>query len=195
MSPVIERAHDQAQNTRSQSPIDSVKWPFEHFPPPPLDGNWIPKFAPPPPSKFPPLLPHVPSNLTLDPPIMPFTYPPPPPLTEEDPTWLNQMLADMMRQRSHLEMCLSEAQADVANAYVEAGLADAELEGERSMMQAFLDVVASVAGSGFVRRMLEDVDQSVVEMSKPQEDNDDSGDDSSSSSPSGSTHSVHEPAV
>lgn len=126
---------------------------------------------------------------------MPFTYPPPPPLTEEDPTWLNQMLADVMRQRSHLEMCLSEAQADVANAYVEAGLADAELEGERSMMQAFLDVVASVAGSGFVRRMLEDVDQSVVEMSKPQEDNDDSGDDSSSSSPSGSTHSVHEPAV
>ena len=88
-------------------------------------------------------------------------------------------------------MCLSEAQADVANAYVEAGLADAELEEERTNMQAFLNMVAKVAGGGFVRRMLEDVEQSVEIMSKPRGDED----DSTSSSSSGSTYSVHEPAV
>lgn len=188
-SPVIE--HAQAQKSRFQSTIDPVEWPFEHFPPPPLDGYWIPKSAPPPPSRFPPPLPNVPSNSTLDPPIMALTYPPPPPLTVKDPTWLDQMLADVMRQRSHLEMCLSEAQADVANAYVEAGLADAELEEERTNMQAFLNMVAKVAGGGFVRRMLEDVEHSVEIMSKPRGDED----DSTSSSSSGSTYSVHEPAV
>ena len=190
MSPVIE--HTRAQKARFQSAIDPVEWPFEHFPPPPLDGHWIPKFAPPPPSKFPPRLPNVPSNLTLDPSVMALTYPPPPPLAVEDPTWLNQMLADVMRQRSHLEMCLSEAQADVANAYVEAGLADSELEEESAKMQAFLNMVASVAGSGFVRRMLEDVEHSVEVMSKPRGDEDDT---SASSSSSGSTCSADEPAV
>lgn len=195
MSPVSERS--QAQEAPFQSVIDPIEWPFEPFPPPPPDGYWIPKFAPPPPSKFPLPLPDVPSNLTLDPPIMALTYPPPPPLTEEDPTWLNQMLADVMRQRAHLEMCLSEAQADVANAYVEAGLADAELEEERSKMQAFLNMVASVAGNGFVRRMLEDVEHSVGVMSRPRRDDDDSDYDSTTSSSSRSTHNVrvHGPTV
>lgn len=189
MSP--QTAHDPAVNVLFQNPIDSVEWPFEQFPPPPPDGHWIPKFAPPPPSKFPPLLSDVPSKLTLDSPVMALTYPPPPPLSEHDPTWLNQMLADVMRQRSHLETSLSVAQADVANAYAEAGLADAELEEERSRMQAFLDMVAKVAGSGFIRRMLEDVEQSVEVMSRP---GDDSEDESSSSS-SGSNHSPRGPAV
>lgn len=88
-----------------------------------------------------------------------------------------------MRQRSHLEMCLSEAYADVTNAYAEAGLADAELEEERAMMQAFLDVVASVAGKGFVRRMLEDVDESVQVMSRLGGTDESEGGSSSSSPP------------
>ncbi|KAG8215766.1 hypothetical protein J3R82DRAFT_7665 [Butyriboletus roseoflavus] len=163
----------------------AVEWPFEHFPPPPSDGYWIPKFAP---SKSP-----LPLNSTPDPPIMALAYPPPPPLAEEDPTWLNQMLADVVRQRSHLERCLSQVQTDVANAYVEAGLADAELEEERAKTQAFLNLVASVAGSGFVRRMLEDVEHSVEVMSRPQGDNEDSGCDSPSSS--SSTHNATPPAV
>jgi len=89
-------------------------------------------------------------------------------------------------------MCLSEAQADVANAYIEAGLADSELEEESAKMQAFLNMVASVAGSGFVRRMLEDVEHSVEVMSKPRGDEDDT---STSSSSSGSTCSAREPAI
>ena len=100
-----------------------------------------------------------------------------------------------MRQRSHLETCLSEAQVDVANAYVEAGLADAELEEERTKMQAFLNMVASVAGSGFVRRMLEDVAQSVEVMSKLRGSDDESGYDSTSSSSSGSSDSIPAPAA
>ncbi|KAF8552835.1 hypothetical protein OG21DRAFT_1498132 [Imleria badia] len=193
MSPVIKRT--QPRNSRFQSTIDRpVEWPLEHFPQPPLDGYWIPKFAPPPPSKFSPPLPSVPSNLSLDPPIIALTYPPPPPLTAEDPTWLDQMLADVTRQRSHLERCLSEAQADVTNAYAEAGLADAELEEERAKMQGFLNMVAKVAGTGFVRRMLEDVGHSVEVMSKPPGNDDDSGYNSTSPS-SGSAHSASGPAV
>ena len=193
MSPVTERT--QAQKARSQSSFDSTEWPLEHFPQPPMDGYWIPKFGPPPPSKFPPALPNVPSSLTFDPPTMTFTYPPPPPFTEEDPTWLNKMVADLMRQRSHLETCLSESQVDAANAYVEAGLADAELEEERAKMQAFLNMVASVAGSGFVRRMLEDVEQSVEVMSKPRGSDDESGYDSTSTSSSGSSDNSSAPAA
>lgn len=170
--------------------IDPIEWPLEHFPQPPQDGCWLPKFAPPPPSKFPPLLPNVPSHSTLDPPIMALTYPPPPPLTLEDRTWLDQMLADVLRQRAYLETCLTDAQADVANAYVEAGLADAELETERTEMQAFLNTVARVAGSGFVRRMLEDVEHSVEVMSMPP-----GNDGSASSSSSGSPYSPHQHAV
>ena len=191
-SSMIERA--QPRNARFQSTTDPVAWPLEHFPQPPLDGHWIPKFAPPPPSKFPLPLPNVPSKLTLDPPIMALTYPPSLPLTVEDPTWLNQMLADVMRQRSHLETCLSEAQADVANAYAEAGLADAELEEERTKMQAFLNMVAGVAGRGFVRRILEDVGHSVEVMSMPP-GNDDGGYNSTSDSSSSGSASAHEPAV
>ena len=104
------------------------------------------------------------------------------------------MFADVMRQRSHLELCLSEAQADVANAYAEAGLADSELEEERNKMQAFLNMVASVAGTGFVRRMLEDVEHSVEVMSRPQGD-EDSECDSAPPSPSASTRNAHPPAV
>ena len=92
-------------------------------------------------------------------------------------------------------MCLAAAQADVANAYVEAGLADAELEEERAKMQTFLNTVASVAGSGFVRRMLEDVEHSIETMSKPRGDNDDGGSDSISASSSGSARSAREPVV
>ncbi|KAG6372595.1 hypothetical protein JVT61DRAFT_7709 [Boletus reticuloceps] len=192
VSPAIEHP-----KVRFQSTIDRpVEWPLEHFPQPPLDGYWIPKFAPPPPSKFPSPLPNVPSKFTLDPPIMALTYPPPLPLTVEDSTWLDTMLADVMRQRAHLETCLSEAQADVANAYVEAGLADAELEEERAKMQTFLNLVASVAGTGFVRRMLEDVEHSVEVMSKPpSRGNDHDSGDGSTSSSSGSPNGVHPSAI
>ncbi|KIK81477.1 hypothetical protein PAXRUDRAFT_156045 [Paxillus rubicundulus Ve08.2h10] len=147
------------------STIDPAQWPFEPFPLPPPDGYWLPKFGPPPPSKFPSSLRTPPSaTLPLFPPLMALTYPPPPPLSETDPMWLSKMVSDVERQRSHLELGVTALEADVANAHAESGLADGELEEEMDKMQAFLNMVASVAGNGFVRRMLEDVDAAVARL-------------------------------
>ncbi|KAF9242836.1 hypothetical protein BU15DRAFT_60130 [Melanogaster broomeanus] len=150
------------------STVNPDQWPFEPFPSPPPDGYWLPKCGPPPPSKFPNHLSNVPStstySLPLVPPLMPLTYPPPPPLSETDPTWLFQMMGDVMRHRSHLELGVAEAQAEVTNAHLEGGLAEAELEEEMDNMQEFLNTVARVAGNGFIRRMLKDVDASIKEM-------------------------------
>lgn len=181
----------QSQNASSHTPTGSAEWPFEHFPPPPPDGNWIPISGPPPPPKFPLPLPDVPSVLTLNPPIMALTFPPPSPLVQDDPTWLNQMVADLTRQRAHLDMCFTEGHTDVSNAYVEAGLADAELEDERALVRFFLNAVAGVTGDGFVRRMLVDVQDSVEAMSRPEE----YSDASSSASPSGSNGAGHDSPV
>ncbi|KIJ13638.1 hypothetical protein PAXINDRAFT_156452 [Paxillus involutus ATCC 200175] len=158
------------------STIDPAQWPFEPFPLPPPDGYWLPKFGPPPPPKFPSSLRNLPSaTLPLFPPLMALTYPPPSPLSETDPTWLSQMVGDVQRQRSHLELDVAALEADVAHAHAESGLADGELAEEMDKMQAFLNMVASVAGNGFVRRMLEDVDAAVARLAGEDVYDDDDG--------------------
>ncbi|KAF8835603.1 hypothetical protein BDN67DRAFT_414631 [Paxillus ammoniavirescens] len=162
------------------STIDPAQWPFEPFPLPPPDGYWLPKFGPPPPPKFPSSLRNLPSaTLPPFPPLMALTYPPPAPLSETDPTWLSQMVGDVQRQRSHLELGVAALETDVAHAHAECGLAEGELEDEMDKMQAFLNMVASVAGNGFVRRMLDDVDAAVSRLAGEDvyDDGDDEGED------------------
>ena len=64
---------------------------------------------------------------------MPLAYPPPSPL-REDPTWLPQMVGDVQRQRSHIEMQPALAQAEATSTLVEATLAHADLEKETGLM-------------------------------------------------------------
>ncbi|KIJ67211.1 hypothetical protein HYDPIDRAFT_165906 [Hydnomerulius pinastri MD-312] len=153
---------DSSAPAPAEEDVDKL-WPLEHFPPAPADGHWLPKFGPIPPSKFLPRLTDEPPSQTLplDPPLMALTYPPPPPLSEDDPTWLGQMTGDVSRQHSWVEVMFAKLQAEVADATIDSDCADIEIASEMELMQGFLTTVASVAGNGFVRRLLEDIDFSV----------------------------------
>ena len=158
-----EKQQQKPRPPHEREPSDAHQWPLRYFPPPPEDGHWMTKSGGKPANKIPPKptgLPPSPSA-TFHPPLMPLAYPPPPPL-REDPTWLPQMVGDVQRQRSHVEMQLALAQAEATSALVEATLAHADLEKETGLMQAFLNRVAHIAGSGFVRRLLSDVDDVIA---------------------------------
>lgn len=164
---------------------DAHQWPLQYFPPPPDDGHWMTTSGGKPANKIPPKptgLPPPPSA-TFHPPLMPLAYPPPPPL-REDPTWLPQMVGDVQRQRSHVEMQLALAQAEATSALVEATLAHADLEKETGLMQTFLNHVAHIAGSGFVRRLLSDVEDVITCRLHP--------DDEQGSADDGSSHGEEE---
>ena len=152
------------------------RWPLRHFPPPPEDGHWMPKSGGNLVNKIPPKLTGLPPSpsATFHPPLISLTYPPPPPLCD-DPAWLPQMVKDVQRQRGHVEMQLELAQAEAASALVEATLAHAELEKETGLMQTFLNRVAYIAGSGFLRRLLSDVDDILAFRLHPDDEQDSDG--------------------
>jgi hypothetical protein len=123
-----------------------AEYPFERFPSPPGDE---PRNA------------HVPNaTASLDPPLMAFTYPPPPPLAN-DPTWYAQMVADVHRNRAHVNTELELARTEAAEALADVTLAEIELKAERDKMQDFLNRLGSVAGKNFVRKMIREVEQSL----------------------------------
>lgn len=123
-----------------------AEYPFERFPSPPDDK---PRNA------------RVPNaTASLDPPLMAFTYPPPPPLAN-DPTWYAQMVDDVHRNRAHVNAELELARAEAAEALTDVTLAEIELEAERDNMQDFLNRLGSVAGKNFVRKMIRKVEHSL----------------------------------
>ncbi|KAG6333205.1 hypothetical protein ID866_5887 [Astraeus odoratus] len=163
---------EEQPSARERAP-HADQWPLEYFPPPPDDGHWLPRNGGRPVNKIPPKLtglPPPPSPI-LQPPIMALTYPPPLPLTEDDPTWLPMMVSDVHRQRNHLERQLALARAEASSALVEATLAHDELQKEMTLMQTFLNCVAHIAGNGFVRRLLSDVDDVIAYRLHPDDEN------------------------
>ncbi|KAG0704094.1 hypothetical protein DFH29DRAFT_913616 [Suillus ampliporus] len=131
-----------------ESEHERGEYPLERFPSPPRDGSEDESDATPA---------TVPNAATsLNPPLMAFTYPPPPALAN-DPTWFSQMVNDVHRQRNHLLEQLELARAEAAEALVEVTLAQCELKAEMKQMQNFLDRVAQVAGKNFVRKLIRDV--------------------------------------
>ncbi|KAG1748181.1 hypothetical protein EDB19DRAFT_1684835 [Suillus lakei] len=131
-------------------------YPFERFPSPPGDESRNAR------------VPNAATSLTtpLDPPLMAFTYPPPPPLAN-DPTWYAQMVAEVHRHRAHVNTELELARTEAAEALADATLAELELKAEREEMQNFLNRLASVAGKNFVRKLI----RGVVEALEPGDDN------------------------
>jgi hypothetical protein len=121
-------------------------FPFEQFPSPPGDKSRDAR---------------VPNaTASLDPPLMEFIYPPPPPLAN-DPSWYRQMVADVHRHRAHVKTELELARTEAAEALGDVTLAEIELQAERTQMQAFLNRMASVAGKNFVHKMIRKVEQSM----------------------------------
>ncbi|KAH7886600.1 hypothetical protein F5I97DRAFT_1926928 [Phlebopus sp. FC_14] len=165
----------QEPSTNGSATLRAGRWPLEHFPPPPPDGNWKPKDGGTPATKIPPKKTGVPPSpsATLNPPLMPLTYPPPPPLSEDNPSWLTQMVGDVRRQRSHLEIQLALAQAEATEALVDVTLANTELSEEMRTMQSFLDRVAHIAGNGFVRRLVSEVDHMARHFGREEEESSD----------------------
>ncbi|KAH7923210.1 hypothetical protein BV22DRAFT_600090 [Leucogyrophana mollusca] len=137
---------------------DRGAFPTERFPSPLPDGLWSirpehnPKNDAPAPTPA-----HAPA--TLSPPLMPLTFPPPPPLREDDPTWLAKMAADVQRQRAHLHTALAHARAEATAALVEATLVQTELQEEGRAMQRFLAKVSVVAGKRFVEKLVKEVER------------------------------------
>ncbi|KAG2353026.1 hypothetical protein BDR07DRAFT_1383631 [Suillus spraguei] len=149
------------------------KYPFEQFPLPPEDKS---RNA------------HVPNTIpSLDPPLMDFRYPPPPPLVN-DRTRYTQMVADVHRNHTHVNTQLDRPQTDADEALVDVTLAEIELKAERDNMQELLNRMGSVTGKNVVRKMIRRVERSLkTAHEKPdnnyEEDRRDSSDyeDSSSS--------------
>lgn len=167
-----EQHHKQQKPPVRERDIGTSQWPLEYFPPPPDDGHWVPKTGGKPINKIPAKpsgLPPPPSP-TLQPPVMQLTYPPPPPFTAGDPTWLPEMVNDVQRQRTHLQTQLGLAHAEASSALVEATLVQAELQREIGLMQTFLNHAAHIAGNGFVRRLLSDVDSIIAHRLNPDDD-------------------------
>ncbi|KIK19464.1 hypothetical protein PISMIDRAFT_683116 [Pisolithus microcarpus 441] len=155
-----EQQQKQHEPPAREKDLGASQWPLEYFPPPPDDGHWVPKTGGKPVNKIPakPTGVPPPPSPTLQPPVMQLTYPPPPPFTADDPKWLPEMVGDVQRQRNHLQSQLALAHAEASSALVEATLVQGELQCEIGLMQTFLNHVAYIAGNGFVRRLLSDVD-------------------------------------
>ncbi|KAG1824702.1 uncharacterized protein BJ212DRAFT_1475995 [Suillus subaureus] len=139
-----------------ESGVDTQdEYPFERFPSPPGDK---PRNA------------HVPNaTASLDPPLMAFTYPPPSPLAH-DPSWYAQMVADVHRNRAHVNNELELARTEAAEALADVTLAEIELKAERDRMQDFLNRLGSVAGKNFVRKMIKKVERSLKTRDKNLDD-------------------------
>ncbi|KAG1745621.1 hypothetical protein EDB19DRAFT_1906137 [Suillus lakei] len=130
----------------------------------------------------------------LDPPLMTFTYPPLPPLSN-DPTWYAQMVADVHRHRAHVITELDLAQTEAIAALADVTLAEVELAAEMDRMQKFLDRIASVAGKTFVRKMIMSVHGSMGDriMVSDDESEQDLGDaDDENSSGDEEEHELHQ---
>ncbi|KAG2337253.1 hypothetical protein BDR05DRAFT_1063365 [Suillus weaverae] len=123
-----------------------AEYPFEPFPSPPGDKSRTTG------------APNVVAS--LDPPLITFTYPPPPHLAN-DPTWYAQMVADVHRNRAHVIAELELARTEAAEALADATLAELELKAERDQMQDFLNRLGSVAGKNFVLKMIRKVERSL----------------------------------
>ncbi|KIK33122.1 hypothetical protein CY34DRAFT_727308 [Suillus luteus UH-Slu-Lm8-n1] len=122
-------------------------FPFEQFPLPPGDKSRDAR---------------VPNaTASLDPPLMEFIYPPPPPLAN-DSSWYAQMVADVHRNRAHVKTELELARTEAAEALADVTLAEIELQAEKDKMQDFLNRMAYVAGENFVRKMIRKVHQSMM---------------------------------
>ncbi|KAG2048617.1 hypothetical protein BDR06DRAFT_999549 [Suillus hirtellus] len=143
---VDHSAHDDMSDSEESGGDTWAEYPFERFPSPPGDK---PRNA------------RVPnSTASLDPPLMEFNYPPPPPLANNS-TWFAQMVADVHRSRAHVNTELGYARTEAAEALADATLAEAELKAERDRMQNFLNRLGSVAGKNFVRKMIRKVERSL----------------------------------
>ncbi|KAG2148810.1 hypothetical protein DEU56DRAFT_782325 [Suillus clintonianus] len=145
--------HEDASDAEESGDDTRDDYPFERFPSPPRDESDA-------------TLPAVPNaaaslNPPLDPPLMTFTYPPPPPLAN-DPTWFAQMVAEVHRNRAHLNTQLGLAHAEASDALADVTLADIEQKAERDEMQKFLNRLAAVAGKNFVRKLIRSVHWALV---------------------------------
>lgn len=139
-------AHEDMSDSEESGCDTWAEFPFEQFPSPPGDKSRNAR---------------VPNaTASLDPPLMEFTYPPPPPLTN-DPSWYRQMVADVHRNRAHVKTQLELARTEAAEALADVTLAEIELKAERKQMQDFLNRMASVAGKNFVRKIIRKVLQSM----------------------------------
>jgi hypothetical protein len=139
-------AHEDMSYSEESGCDTSAQFPFEQFPSPPGDKSRDAR---------------VPNaTASLDPPLMKFIYPPPPPLAN-DPSWYAQMVADVHRNRAHVKTELELARTEAAEALADVTLAEIELKAERKQMQDFLNRMASVAGKNFVRKMIRKVQQSM----------------------------------
>lgn len=139
-------AHEDKSDSGESAGDTWAEFPFERFPSPPGDKSSdarVPNATP-----------------SLDPPLMDFTYPPPPHLAN-DPTWYAQMVADVHRNRAHVNTELKLARIEAAEALADVTLAEIELKAEMDRMQNFLNRVASVAGKNFVRKMIRKVQRSM----------------------------------
>ncbi|KAG2155352.1 uncharacterized protein EDB93DRAFT_102462 [Suillus bovinus] len=139
-------AHQDVSDSEKSGGDTWAGYPFERFPSPPGDKSCDARVPD--------------TTASLDPPLMAFTYPPPPPLAN-DPTWFAQMVSDVHRNRAYVNKELELARTEAAEALADATLADAELKAERDKMQNFLNRLGSVAGKNFVRKVIRKVEQSL----------------------------------
>ncbi|KAG2074930.1 hypothetical protein BDR04DRAFT_123802 [Suillus decipiens] len=135
--------HEDVSDSEESGSDTRAEYPFEHFPLPPGDNACVPNTA-----------------ASLDSPRIPVRYPHPSPLAN-DSIWHGQMVADVHRNRTHVNTQLELARTDAAKALADVTLAEVELKVERDNMQDFLNRVASVAGKNFVRKMIRKVEQSL----------------------------------
>jgi hypothetical protein len=143
---VYPSAHEDMSDSEESGCDTRAEFPFEQFPSPPGDKSRDAR---------------VPNaTASLDPPLMEFTYPPPPHLAN-DPSWYGQMVADVHRNRAHVKTELELARTEAAEALADVTLAEIELQAERKQMQDFLNRMTSVAGKNFVRKMIRKVQQSM----------------------------------
>ncbi|KAG1782245.1 hypothetical protein EV702DRAFT_1071042 [Suillus placidus] len=71
------------------------------------------------------------------------------------------MVADVHRNRAHVNAELELARTEAAEALADATLAELELKAERDQMQDFLNRLGSVAGKNFVLKMIRKVERSL----------------------------------
>ncbi|KAG2072530.1 hypothetical protein BDR04DRAFT_1141700, partial [Suillus decipiens] len=138
--------HEDISDFEESGGDTQAEYPFERFPLPPGDESHNGRAQN--------------ATASLDPPLMRFTYPPPLPLAD-DPTWHAQMVANVHRNRAHVNAELELAQTEAAKALADVTLAEIELKVEREKMQYFLNLMGSVAGKNFVRKMIRKVERSM----------------------------------
>lgn len=112
------------------------------------------------------------------PPLVPFAYPPLPPLRSRDPFWLATMLTDLERQRMNIMSELEEVKVDAQAALSNILIVQRELDDECEKVQEVIGVLAKIAGPEFVSEMVREA-QALAEDERQAGESEDGDEDAS----------------